>query len=159
MMVIQSEEEERTAGEISAKQMRAAMMLAKGVPYAKVEPIGVGAAILQPGERAVLPIKWNEVDDLSQVSTHPDAQQGLLVLPGTCEAKETMSVVVENTSPLPIMIADDEVIAVGMPEEELPTLDECAAVQEKQRKFCEKVDWNSRNVGHQPIAGDKERVI
>ena len=55
--------------------------------------------ILNPGERAVVPIIWslNGASEITQCSTHPEAPAGLDVLPGCCSVfGEHMSVVVEN---------------------------------------------------------------
>ena len=51
------------------------------------------------------------------------------------EPTDDSVVVVENESPLPIQVADDDVIAIGTREEDLPSLDECRAVYEQQEKF------------------------
>eukprot|EP00973_Karenia_brevis_P023718 3269178-Karenia_brevis.AAC.1 len=65
-----------------------------------MDAIGLEEVVFSPGERGVLPLKWNG-KNLQEVSTHPGAPTGLKVLPGPCEAKECFSVVVENESPLP----------------------------------------------------------
>ena len=42
-----------------ARQLRAAAMMVDEVPFARMEPVGVEFAVLNPGERAVVPVQWN----------------------------------------------------------------------------------------------------
>ena len=68
--------------------LRAAVMMADQIPYAKIEPIGIGAFTLQPGERAIVPVKWQSLSKRDfTCSTHPEAPEGLVVLPGSCAAR------------------------------------------------------------------------
>eukprot|EP00973_Karenia_brevis_P010296 1395041-Karenia_brevis.AAC.1 len=66
-------------------------MLASKISYGKMEPIGLEEVIFYPGERGVLPLKWNG-KGFQEISTHPEAPVGLAVLPGPCEGKEYLSV-------------------------------------------------------------------
>eukprot|EP00973_Karenia_brevis_P023681 3263050-Karenia_brevis.AAC.1 len=76
-----------------------------------MDAIGLEELVFSPGGRGVLPLKWNG-KILQEVSTHPRAPAGLIVLPGPCEAKECFSVVVENELPLPITVTERDFIAV-----------------------------------------------
>ena len=101
----------------------AATVLADQVPVACVEPIGIYEFTLNPGERAVVPVCWDRKHaEGMKCTTHPEAQAGLSVLPGVVGEAEQMSLVVENESSLPITVVDNEVLAVGVEEEEIPTL-------------------------------------
>ena len=72
-----------------------------------------------------IPVKWtrprNEL--VMECSTHPEAPPGLHVLPGTCEAKDSMTIVVENAGVLPITISEHDYLAIGLGEDEIPSLD------------------------------------
>ena len=118
----------------AAQQFRAASLLASKVPIAMMEPIGLECVSLNPGERAVLPVKWKTQgrSRAAECSTHPDAPAGLTVLPGPCTNSECMSVVVENESPLPITITEHDFIAIGVSEEEVPSLDSCLSIQARR---------------------------
>ena len=74
-----------------------------------------------------------------------------------------MSLVVENDSPLPITVSERDVIAVGVAEESVPSLDACVAVQDEQRKFRGAMDWTGTGVDIERIADsdckDQEIVI
>ena len=82
----------------SAQLMRAASIEASRIPFAKMEPIGLEFVALQPGEKAVLPVKRSTPGNakFSQCSTHPEALAGLVVSPGPCDFQEYMSVVMET---------------------------------------------------------------
>ena len=91
----------------AASQLRAAARMLHNVPEAKLEPAGVGAFTLDPGERAIVPVAWNEKirKSVTECTTHPDAPTGLAVLPGTCDCEtEYMSLVVENEGELPVTV-------------------------------------------------------
>ena len=117
-------------------------------------PIGLGEAILQPGERAVVPVKWTSLKEMIRkfqedpatasfvCSTHPEAPKGLKVLEGPCPIAEEMSICIENDSPLPIVLTEKDDLAVAVDPEDLPTLDACARVQARREKFYAMLDWN-----------------
>ena len=52
-----------------------------------------------------------------------------------------MSLVVENEGVLPITITERDVLAAGVEEGILPTLDDCLAVLRQQVTFCKGLDW------------------
>ena len=81
-----------------AEQLRAASHVAVKMPQARFEPCGLTDFVLQPGERAVVPVKWegHGGETVRHCSTHPLAPQGLAVLPGECDSKGSMSIVIEN---------------------------------------------------------------
>ena len=85
--------------------------------------IGLGHVTLQPGDRAVVPIRWDKAPDaeFTECSTHPEAPPGIAVLPGTCNACEEMSVVVENEGELPVTLSEQDFLAIGAAEEDVPT--------------------------------------
>ena len=60
-----------------------------------------------------------------------------------------MSLVVENEGVLPITITDRDVLAAGVEEGILPTLDDCLAVLRQQVTFCKGLDWKG---------GDKDAI-
>ena len=78
-------------------------------------------------------------------STHPEAPVGLTVLPGEIDsessARDRMSIVVENESPLPVTVTDQDAIAAGVEEGSLPNLESCAMMQSKQEEFQKALDW------------------
>ena len=84
--------------EEGAKRLRAASIIAEGLPTASLDNIGLGCFSLDPGERAIVPVRWQVTgsERVTECSTHPDAPDGLRVLPGECFAVDTMSLVVEN---------------------------------------------------------------
>ena len=128
--------------------MRAAHLWASQLPYATLEPSGVGNFVLNPGERAIAPLIWHGTKEAKKnildCSTHPDAPAGLAVLPGPCQPSEWISVVLENESPLPIQITERDFIAICTKEGETPTLDECALVHYQQQSFCKALDWSGQ---------------
>ena len=136
---------------MSARLLQAAHISSLGVPTAKLDEGSVGFFSLEPGERAVVPVKWNMCGQgkVTQCSTHPDAPQGLSVLPGMCDSGERMSLVVENEGVLPITITERDVLAAGVEEGILPTLDDCLAVLRQQVTFCKGLDWKG---------GDKDAI-
>ena len=81
-----------------ARQLRAAAMMVDDVPFAQMEPVGVEFVVLNPGERAVVPVQWNRkgVQALSEICIRPEAPPGLAVLPGYCNSEEHMSIVMEK---------------------------------------------------------------
>ena len=131
-------------GPAEARMLRAAAVMVHGTPVAQMEPIGLGFVNLEPGDRAILPLRWNVkgAERVTNCSTHPDAPTGLAVMPGTCDAGEHMSVVVENESPLSITIAETDMIAIGVEEGTLPSLDAYAIIPAKQEKFGQSLDWS-----------------
>jgi hypothetical protein len=60
-----------------------------------------------------------------------------------------MSLVVENEGVLPITITERDVLAAGVEEGILPTLDDCLAVLRQQVTFCKGLDWKG---------GDKDAI-
>ncbi len=136
---------------MSARLLQAAHISSLGVPTAKLDEGSVGFFSLEPGERAVVPVKWNMCGQgkVTQCSTHPYAPQGLSVLPGMCDSGERMSLVVENEGVLPITITERDVLAAGVEEGILPTLDDCLAVLRQQVTFCNGLDWKG---------GDKDAI-
>ena len=138
-----------------AQKLRSAALLANQVPYAVLDPVGLGFFVLESGERAVVPIIWQNpsCNAITECSTHPDAPDGLQVLPGICDSSTSqMSIVVENESPLSITVTERDMIAAGANEEELPTLDTCTAIQAQQERFINALDWSG--AGH-----DEERIV
>jgi hypothetical protein len=105
-------------------------------------------------ERAGVPVRWdrprNEV--VTECSTHPEAPQGLVVLPGPCEAKEFMTLVVENESPLPITISEQDFLAVGVGEGEIPPLEAYSQIHAAQEEFSRGLKWKGKGK-------DEERMI
>ena len=76
----------------AARQFRAAAIACEEIPEGMMEPIGLDSILLEPGERAVVPIMWNrDKSTAHELSTHPEAPEGLVVLPGSFEFKEKMS--------------------------------------------------------------------
>ena len=126
-----------------ARQLRAAALLADCIPQAQMEPIGLDFFVLNPGERAVVPVKWElkGAEKVTECSTHPEAPVGLVVLPGPCRSDDRMMVVVENESVLPITVTEKDAIAVGAEERSVPSLEACALAQRYQEKFCGTLDW------------------
>ena len=72
-------------GPSEAQMLRAAALMIQKTPVAQMDPIGLEFISLEPGDRAVLPIRWNKegAKKVTHCSTHPDAPTGLTVLPGT----------------------------------------------------------------------------
>ena len=105
-----------------------------------MEPVGFEFFSLNPGERAVVPVQWNMMgtEKVTVCSTHPEAPAGLVVLPGVCDSEEFASIVVENESALPVTVSEKDLIAAGVDEGALPSLEECSAVHERQHKFFPK---------------------
>jgi len=125
-----------------ARQPRAATMQLEQIPCGRMMPNGLEFFVLQPGERAVVPIQWNcnssavpNKVEITECSTHPEAPAGLKVLPGLCDSAELMSLVVENEAMLPITVTERDDIAVGVGEGVIPSLEACTAVHEKQAQF------------------------
>ena len=138
-----------------ARQLRAAAMMAGAIPTAQLEEIGLDFFVLDPGERAVVPIKWSKPHgspNVTTCSTHPDAPAGLVVLPGPCDSAEFMSIVVENDSSLPITLSERDKLAAGVGEGVIPSLDSCANVMIRQDRFSRGLDWSGNGK-------DTERVV
>ena len=77
---------------------------------------------------------------MAQCSTHPEAPVGLKVIPGPCPVdKDSFSVVVENESPLPLTVSEQDFIAVGVEEGGVPTLAACREVLQHQKDFVRAV--------------------
>jgi len=115
-------------------------------PFAIVD-VGCGGSSfsMQPGERAVVPVTWQSYSKgvgLDRCSTHPRAQPGVRVLPGECEDKEKMSLVIENEAALPIQISEGEILAIGTQEDAIPTMESCLDVARQRAHFQDKLDWN-----------------
>ena len=57
-------------------RVRMAVLQVDSVPMAKMEPIGLEFLTLQPGERAVLPVRWEARlgATVEQCSTNPEAR-------------------------------------------------------------------------------------
>ena len=66
-----------------ARHLRAAAMMADCIPSAYMEPMGLDSFVLNPGERAVVPVQWQlrGAEKVTECSTHPEAPVGLTVLP------------------------------------------------------------------------------
>ena len=125
-----------------AQLLRAASMQCSKVPTAKMQPFGLEFVVLQPGERAVLPVLWDTAcADGFECSTHPHAPDGLAVMPGACPAGSEMCIVIENESPLPITITEKDHIAVGTSPDDVPTFEACALIQARREKFHGLIDW------------------
>ena len=106
-------------------QLREATVSSYNVPVARLEEGNVESFKLDPGECAVVPVHWSgNLDKVKCCVTHPNAPAGL-VYPGEGFAREYMSVVVENENPLPILITEQDFIAIGQ-EIEAPTEEACA---------------------------------
>ena len=159
----------RLINQEGARRLRAAAMMVKDIPTAKIDCPGLDFFVLQPGERAVVPVKWEgshagtalpQQDSAVAAlccccSTHPEAPVGLAVLPGEYDAKslhDRMSIVVENESPLPVTVTDQDAIAAGTEEGSLPTLEACAMIQSQQEEFQNALDWSG-------AGADSERVV
>jgi hypothetical protein len=127
----------------AARLLRAATMAVHQVPTAQMVKKELEFFVLSPGERAVVPCLWNMAGStrITQCSTHPEAPQGQMVLPGDCDSGEHMSIIVENKSSLPVTVTERDMLAVGVGHESIPTLDACAAVQDDQRQFSQAMDW------------------
>ena len=69
---------------MSGRLLQAAHISSLGVPTAKLDEGSVEFFSLEPGERAVVPVKWNMCGQgkVTQCSTHPDAPQGYLFFQG-----------------------------------------------------------------------------
>ena len=119
----------------AARELRAASLIAHRIPVGKFRPIGMEEFTLQPGELAVVPIRWSEKgSEVEMCSTHPEGPAGLKVLTGRCTGKEEMSLIVENDSLLPITVTEQDPIAIGVDEEELPDLDQCSVVGKQRQR-------------------------
>jgi hypothetical protein len=121
--------------------------MARETPFAQMELVGLGFFTLQPGEQAVVPVKWYRQgkERITECSTHPEAPEGLAVLPGYCDAGEYMSLVVENESVLPITVSEQDFIAV----------------QAVQEEFCRSLDWSGKDQDVEKVIQDpkKDQVI
>ena len=71
-------EEVKCITEDGARMLRAAAMDADRVPVASMLPIGLELVTLQPGERAILPVKWDKCSGakITECSTHPERLPG-----------------------------------------------------------------------------------
>ena len=63
-----------------------------------------------------------------------------------------MSLVVENESPLPTTVTENDKVAVNEKEGSTLSLDSCAAIHWKQATFCQALDWSG-------AGKDTERVV
>ena len=97
----------------------AAALDADRVPVASMLLIGLKLVTLQPGDKAILPVKWHKCSGakITECSTHPEAPTGLVVSPGPCGTCEEMSVVVENEAALPITITEKDLLVIGLRED------------------------------------------
>ena len=58
-----------------------------------------------------------------------------------------MSVIVANEAPLAITITEEDTLAIdpiGVGEDEVVSLEDCAALIERQEKFHQSLDWNGK---------------
>ena len=74
------------------RQLRMAALRVDSIPMAKMEPVGLEFVTLLPGERAVLPVRWEAKPGVTVecCSTHPEAPPGLAVLLGPCKAMRSV---------------------------------------------------------------------
>jgi hypothetical protein len=155
LAIAEQKEQDRVSLIDGGRQLRAAALM--DAPSAKMDPIGLECVILNPGERAGVPVIWtrprNEL--VTECSTHPEAPPGLQVLPGTCEAKDSMTIVVENAGELPITISEHDYLAIGLGEDDIPSLDAYMQIHEKQEKFQSKIKWKKEEIKGK----DEERKI
>jgi hypothetical protein len=149
----------------AARQLRIATLIENRIPTAQMAKKTMEFFVIGPGERAVVPCFWtmSGAERITACSTHPEAPHGLVVLPGVCDSGDRMSIVVENESPLPVTVTEKDMLAVGVDEDGVPSLDACAAVQDDQRKFCRAMDWKGAGADTERIAEsareDQEIVI
>ena len=131
-------------------------MMARDVPYARMDRLGLEFVVRNPGEEAVLPVEGHRKGKggIRQLSTHPEAPVGLAVRPAAepFEIPERMSLVVANEAEMPVTITENDYVAVGVEEGTLPTLEECMSLRTHQEKFLDTLDWKGS-------AADFERVI
>ena len=109
-----------------------------------MEPGTVKTFKLDPGERAVVPLRWSgKSDKVTHCLTHPLAPLGLEVLPGEAPSKEYISAIVENTIQLPIVVTEQDWIAVGT-EGAVPTKEQCDDTLARRAAFAAELDWKGR---------------
>ena len=125
--------------EEGVRNLRAAALRQEEFDEAYLEPCTLDEFMLQPGERMVVPVKWERrgIDKAVACSTHPEAPAGLTVLPGICGDEEEMSVVVENESQLAVHVTDRDPIVIGCEESDVPSLEDCRMMREQSRKSYE----------------------
>ena len=128
------------------RNLRSAALQQDGFDEAYLEPCTLDEFMLQPGERMVVPVKWERrgSDKAIACSTHPEAPAGLAVLPGICGEEEEMSVVVENESQLAVHVTDRDPIVIGCEETQVPSLDDCRVMREQGKKIGSK--WTSKDI-------------
>ena len=111
-----------------------------------------------------MPVKWegHGKEAVRHCSTHPLAPQGLSVLPGECDSKDEMSIVVENESVMPVAVSPQEVLAIGAPEEEVLSILDCQTTLKRQDDFCRAVDWSGGGqdkIKDIPSSKDDQEVV
>ena len=124
------------------------MLLASArLGFGKMAPIGLGQVMLQPGDRAVVPITWDKTPDaeFSECSAHPEAPPGVAVLQGICHSCEEMNIVVVNEGELAVTISEHDLLAVGQAEDDVPTWEECAVLHGKREQFYKMIDGSGDN--------------
>jgi len=70
-----------------------------------------------------------------------------------------MSIVIENASALPVAITDGATLAVGIEEDDLPSLGACAVVLAKQEHFARNIDWAGSGEDTERIIVKDDKVI
>ena len=80
--------------------------------------------------------------EVTKCSTHPDALDGLTVLPGTFDSAVHTNVVVSNDSVVNITLTDQQPLAMGEFEDELPDLDDFIELIDHYEAYRLSVDWN-----------------
>ena len=100
MAMTEQEETMLRLEEQGIRNLRAAALQQDGLDEAFLEPCTVDEFMLQPGERMVVPVKWERRGQQKAVacSTHPEAPVDLKTLPGSCVSDKCMSLVVQNES-------------------------------------------------------------
>ena len=52
-----------------------------------------------------------------------------------------MSIVIENESALPVTLTENDFLAVGVEEEDIPSIESCAILYGKRERFLSLIDW------------------
>ena len=76
-------------------------------------------------------------------------------------ASDKMSVIIENEHPLPITVSDRDMVAVGVEDGSLPSLDEFKAHGARIRQRRESLDWSGAgaDVEREVPSPHKEQTI
>ena len=146
-MATQTEEESsEIPSEDFAKlsEIRNAVWQQRKTPVASIADVGSGPVVLQPGERAVVPVKWaGDVQGDFECGTHPDASPGLAVLPGTIPGEKRDGVVViENEGPFEEILQPRDAISVGVREDDIPTAETLQWVEGRREGFVRMTSWS-----------------